>query len=143
MNQQASKSAEPESAGETRRTLIAVLMLVLVGMLVFGGALWWFQGTAQVNRTQTILRTIQTGAELSIATAGSFPPVSDFGRIKSALGGSSAVSELYALGAINDTRMCFVDAWNHPLSITIGPHHSLIVVSPGRDGILGNSDDIR
>lgn len=86
---------------------------------------------------------MQVGAELSIATTGSFPPVSDFGLMKSALGKTSALSELYALGAVDDTRTCFVDAWNHPLSITTGPHYSLIVVSPGRDGIRGNSDDIR
>jgi hypothetical protein len=143
MNQQASKSEGPEFAGETRRTLIAIFMWALLLILVLGALLWWLQRTAKVNRTQTIIRTIQTGAQLSIATTGSFPPVSDFGLMKSALGKTSALSELYALAAVDDTRTCFVDAWNHPLSTTTGPHFSLVVVSPGRDGILGNADDIR
>jgi hypothetical protein len=143
MNQPSYESEGSESEGGTRRTLISIFIWALFGGLVLAAVLWWLQRMAQVDRTHTIIITLNTGAQLSIATTGSFPPVSDFGLMKSALGRTSALSDLHALRAVDDTRKCFVDAWNHPLSITIGPHYSLIVVSPGRDGILGNADDVR
>jgi hypothetical protein len=131
-----------EIAEPWKRSAFVVLLgmaLLIVGILSFNNICY---GDRKVQKTAIIIQTIKTGIELEIAQRGA-GPVLDFDGLCTAFTRTTALTELKLLKAVDEQRKCFLDAWGHPLSITVGESNSVVIVSPGKDGIMGNRDDIR
>lgn len=135
---------DPPSKKRSTAWRVILILVVLVFLIVgfFGVPIVCFAHDQRQKRTEVIIQIIKVGIVLEIANYGKMPAPT-FDSIRAALGRSSALVELSSLKAIDDQRKCFVDAWGHPLSITTGEMNSVVVMSPGKDGILGNADDLR
>jgi len=137
---QMNESVEPPNLWR----LMVVIGCTLMALAVIGGGYAVVREYSKYRKTKAIIATINTGLELCIGGKGGRQQVPlDFTYLQRAFATLSIAGDLRALQTIDPQSQWFVDGWGR-LILRVGPNgDSFEVISAGRDGLHGTSDDLR
>lgn len=138
MNHASDKNPAPKRSKGLWWSLVILFVILPTATLISVKTL---TSGSMTKRTQTIITTIITGLELSVGSKGVISPP-EFTRMLEDFD-NDTLADLRAMQAIDDSRHCFVDAWDRPLTIRLGTNQRFEVISSGPDGLPGTSDDLR
>lgn len=125
---------------------LTVLIIISVGLLSASG-LWFFHYMPKLRSVSTsnLAYAIEDRIHDFKKETGNFP-TGDNSEILHQLRGDNSLSKRFVTSedGFKIEGNQFVDEWGHPFQITINPDAPpvLTVLSPGKNGIFGDADDV-